>query len=183
MSLHAVASDETWTRASLKQAPPPRSERVSGTSAVPVTPLRVLRRHSPFGKLTVDFRTSPTELESVAKPLVLQALADAGMRIDDLEDWKLEIGAKTISLSGNLTTSGLRRALVVIESPTTSDSTADEVKSQSAEKTLSAEAKASQDHYRTVVGMFDDLPKITHFTPEIAPARPRYYAIVNPPNA
>ena len=88
-----------------------------------------------------------------------RAFADAGMRIDDLEDWKLEIGAKTISLSGNLTTSGLRRALVVIESPTTSDSTADEVKSQSAEKTLSAEAKASQDHYRTVVGMFDDLKK------------------------
>jgi hypothetical protein len=114
----------------------------------------------PFGKLTVDFRTSPTALESVAKPLILQAIADAGMKIDDLDDWKLEIGAKTISLSGNLTTSGLRRALAVIESPTTSESAGEDTTSQSSpEMLLSAEAKASQDHYRTVVGMFDDLKK------------------------
>lgn len=113
----------------------------------------------PFGKLTIDFRTSPAGLESIAKPLILQAIADAGMKIDDLDDWKLEVGDKTLSLSGNLTTTGLRRALAVIESPTTSDSTAEEVKSQSTEKTLTAEAKASLDHYRAVVAMFDDLKK------------------------
>ena len=33
------------------------SVSVSGTSAVPVTPLRVLRRHSPLGRLTVPGRT------------------------------------------------------------------------------------------------------------------------------
>ena len=32
------------------------SVSVSGTSAVPVTPLRVLRRQSPFGRLTVPGR-------------------------------------------------------------------------------------------------------------------------------
>ena len=48
-----IASEATCTRASLKQAPPPRSVSVSGASAVAVAPLRVLRRHSPFGRLTV----------------------------------------------------------------------------------------------------------------------------------
>ena len=53
---HAVASDATCTRASLKHAPPPMSVSVSGTSAVPVKPFRVLRRHNPFGRLIVPGR-------------------------------------------------------------------------------------------------------------------------------
>jgi outer membrane protein assembly complex protein YaeT len=52
-NLHAVGSEATCTLASLKQAPPPRSVSVSGTSAVPVVLLRVLRRHRPFGRLTI----------------------------------------------------------------------------------------------------------------------------------
>src|SRR5262249_4194336 len=55
--VYALANDATWTRASLKQAPPAISVSESGTSAVAVTPLRVLRRHSPFGRLTVPRRT------------------------------------------------------------------------------------------------------------------------------
>ena len=94
----------------------------------------------------------------MAKPLILQAIADAGMKIDDLDEWKLEVGKNDFAFrqSDDL---GFAGSMAVIESPTTADSTADEVKSQSTEKTLSAEAKASQDHYRTVVGMFDDLKK------------------------
>jgi formate dehydrogenase maturation protein FdhE len=144
----------------LKQTDDERKDAATVLSDVQGVRLGIRLSDRPFGKLTVDFRTSPAALESVAKPLFLQAIADAGMKIDDLDDWKLEIGAQTISLSGNLTTSGLRRALAVIESPTTSESTTADTSSQSSpENLLSAEAKASQDHYRTVVGMFDDLKK------------------------
>src|SRR5881392_3351801 len=52
----AVANDATWTRASLKHAPPPRSVSVSGTRAVPVVLFRTLRRHRPLGRLTVPRR-------------------------------------------------------------------------------------------------------------------------------
>ena len=53
---YATGSEATCTRASLKQAPAPRSVSVSGASAVAVTPLRVLRLHNPFGRLTVPGR-------------------------------------------------------------------------------------------------------------------------------
>ena len=46
-----------FTRASLKQAPPPRSVSVSGTSAVPVQPLPCAARQRPFGSATVPGRT------------------------------------------------------------------------------------------------------------------------------
>ena len=47
----------TSTRASLKQAPPPRSVSASGTSAFAVEPFSVLFRHSPLGRLTTPGRT------------------------------------------------------------------------------------------------------------------------------
>src|SRR5207247_4858264 len=53
---YVVAKDATCTRASLKHAPSPMSVSVAGTSDVPVKPLRVLRRHKPFGRLTVPGR-------------------------------------------------------------------------------------------------------------------------------
>ncbi len=115
----------------------------------------------PFGKLTVDFRTNPVTLTAIAKPLILQALADAGMKIDDLDDWKnVEITPTTVSMSGYFTTSGLRRAMAIIESPTSSESVAEKSPPPtSPEASLSVQAKASLDHYRAVVDMFDDLKK------------------------
>ncbi len=69
---HAMLAGETSTRASLKQAPPPRSASVSGASAVAVVPLAVLWDQSPLGrKTTPGFsasdrramqRTSPSAL-------------------------------------------------------------------------------------------------------------------------
>jgi hypothetical protein len=114
----------------------------------------------PFGKLTVDFRTNPITMTAIAKPLIVQALADGGMKIDDLDDWKVEMGPTTISLSGYLTASGLRRAMAIIETPTSSESVADKSPQQaSTAPSLSVQAKASQDHYHAVVDMFDDLKK------------------------
>ncbi len=115
----------------------------------------------PFGKLTVDFRTNPVTLTAIAKPLILQALADAGMKIDDLDDWKnVEITPTTVSMSGYFTTSGLRRAMAIIETPTSSESVAEKSPPPtSPEASLSVQAKASLDHYRAVVDMFDDLKK------------------------
>src|SRR5581483_10761515 len=55
---YAVANDATCTRASLKHAPSPMSVSVSGTSAVPLVLLRVLRRQIPFGRLTTPGRTT-----------------------------------------------------------------------------------------------------------------------------
>src|SRR5262249_28313272 len=49
---HEALAGETSTRASLKQAPPPRSASVSGASAVAVVPLAVLWDQSPLGRKT-----------------------------------------------------------------------------------------------------------------------------------
>ena len=80
----------------------------------------------PSGNLTVDFAQDASSLAAIAKPLLLQVLADAGMQIDDLDEWKPEAAGTTVSLRGDLTTSGLQRVLSIIESPTSSESTSQE---------------------------------------------------------
>jgi len=112
----------------------------------------------PFAKLVVDFGDDVAPLSAIAKPLLLAVLADKGMQIDDLEEWKSEASGKTVSMSGSLTTSGLRRVLAVIESPTTSESAAAEPASQPSPGNQAAiQLKATQDHFHAVTAMANDL--------------------------
>lgn len=114
----------------------------------------------PSGMLAVDFRDDVAPIAAIAKPLLLQVLADGGLMIDDLEEWKPEAGGKTVSLSGTLTTSGLRRALSIVESPTSSENVAKESGAKPSPGELEAnQAKASLEHYHAVTAMFDDLKK------------------------
>jgi hypothetical protein len=59
LSCQAFARDATWTRASLKHAPPPRSVSVSGTRAVPVVLFRMAPAPQAFGQATGSGADSP----------------------------------------------------------------------------------------------------------------------------
>ena len=71
-----------------------------------------------YGRIRVDFEEDATPLADIAKPLLLQALANHGAMIDELEDWKAETKGKTIFLSGALGESGLMRITSLITLPT-----------------------------------------------------------------
>lgn len=69
------------------------------------------------GKVTLDFDGETAKAEPFLKGIVLEALADAGMRIEDLDAWTPEAKGTTFSLSGELTSSGLRKLLSIAEAP------------------------------------------------------------------
>lgn len=79
----------------------------------------------PSGKLTVDFG-DPVALDAEpARKLLLQILADGGLLIGDLTQWKSEVQGATFSLSGGLSPGGLRKLLSLVGSPNPSGKTED----------------------------------------------------------
>ena len=81
---------------------------------------------TPFGKVTLDLANHASKTAPDAKGLLVEALADAGMKIGDLDAWTAEAKGKTISLSGELTDGGLRRLLSIVESPVPAETAAKE---------------------------------------------------------
>lgn len=115
-----------------------------------------IRTSSPmFGKISVDFGESTEPMAAFAKPLLLEALADGGAKLDELDGWQAEVKGATISLQGNLTPDGLRRIFSLFNSPAPSHSVAKDA-SPSEPK---SKAQASLEHFHAVTGMADDLKK------------------------
>lgn len=69
------------------------------------------------GAIVVDFDQDVSSLEGIAKPVLLEILANQSAMIDEFSDWKEEIKGKRIRLSGRLYPSGLRRVLSVLDTP------------------------------------------------------------------
>lgn len=77
--------------------------------------LGVVVKAKATGSLRVDFSKPITAIEPVAKKLLLEALEQAGLAIDELYDWKLQTSEQGFRLSGPLGQSGLRRLFSFIE--------------------------------------------------------------------
>jgi hypothetical protein len=67
--------------------------------------------------LVVDLQDDPAPMADFAKPLLLSILGNRGVMLEEMADWKPEIGKNTISLKGNLTDDGLRRLMGIVELP------------------------------------------------------------------
>ena len=107
----------------------------------------------PFGKLTVDFRAPVSSDPKTLKNLLLGVLADGGMMIDDLNEWKPEIQGTTFSLSGNLSSGGMRKILSLVESPAPAETAAKESPGDAAAN----KGKATLSYYKTVEKFLGDL--------------------------
>jgi hypothetical protein len=69
-------------------------------------------------KLRVDFGESTEPLKDVAKVLILEALENHGMLLDDeIKQWKFFNGVKSVTLDGRLSTRGLRQFTNLIPFP------------------------------------------------------------------
>lgn len=73
------------------------------------------------GKITLDFDNDAAKIEPFGKGILTEALADAGMRIEDLEAWTTEVKGTTFSLSGELTSVGMRKILSIVETPASAE--------------------------------------------------------------
>lgn len=66
------------------------------------------------GTLTLVFSEDASVLKPVTKKLVLGALDKIGANLDEMDDWSPQGSGKTIGLSGNLTSVGLRRFMSLV---------------------------------------------------------------------
>ena len=72
----------------------------------------------PSGMIVIDMQGDASIVESFAKPLVLQIMADRGVSPSTtLQSWTAKAEGNEISLAGKLSKSGLRRLLSVVDSP------------------------------------------------------------------
>jgi hypothetical protein len=112
------------------------------------------------GSLKVDFGADVSMLGDAAKPFLLKVLADRGMMIDELNDWKVESDGTTIRLIGTLEESGMRRIMSLIPVPPPLQQArvdAANVPQDQAQERLNA--AASQNYFKSVDSLIQDLKR------------------------
>jgi hypothetical protein len=72
------------------------------------------------GSLRIDFSEDVSKLQGYAKSLILEKLAEFGLKMDGLYEWDLRAEGTTLFLSGTMSIDGLRRVLTLVDPPTPS---------------------------------------------------------------
>lgn len=113
-----------------------------------------------YGKLKIDFDGDTKVLADVAKPLFLEVLDEAGASIDEFENWNVEISPRRITLSGELTQSGLRRLFSFLEIDGTAVNAADDKVAEKGDPTEpKVDAYASLRYFQSVTRYLNDLKR------------------------
>jgi len=105
------------------------------------------------GSVRMDFGEDAALLAPVARQAVVNAMANHGAYIAEMEAWEGSVEGRSIVLRGELTTSGTRRIASLLSAPVP-DTTHD--KQEHTEQQLDPVA-ASQQHFRAVKRMIDDV--------------------------
>ncbi len=109
------------------------------------------------GAIIVDFSEDVTPLTAIAKPLLLNVLANNSAMIDEFNDWSVSVKGKRIRLSGQLYNSGVQRIFSILDVP---GSLAEHRAMPSAEDGDDPEQMArlaSQAYFKSVTGLIEDL--------------------------
>jgi hypothetical protein len=110
-----------------------------------------------FGQLMIHFREDATVLAPVAKPLLLEVLGNQGATIDDIASWKVTTEPQRFTFTGPLSAAGCRRVLSLIDHPIAALIAADKSKSQSDRPESSKAAYATQQYFKSIMTLRDDL--------------------------
>lgn len=108
----------------------------------------------PLARVAVDFDAATDWTQPIAKQLLIEMLEDAGMKIDDLDQWTVEAKGKEIGLQGYLSPEGLRQVLSIVPSPAPTKNVAVEIPSEAAKLDPAA---ASQAHFKAVTKLLNEL--------------------------
>jgi hypothetical protein len=111
-----------------------------------------------FGQLKVEFGVDPSIMKGYARVLLLEALRNNGLMIDDFENWKVDVAAEgnQISIKGYLTKSGLQHVLSLVEPPTVSAPREKQPATATSDAT-DKEAYASQQYFRSINQVLENL--------------------------
>ncbi|MEO1497975.1 MAG: hypothetical protein AAFV43_12580 [Planctomycetota bacterium] len=99
----------------LKKAAVDTGEAVDVLTSLRGVTLGVRVTDKAYGSLKVDFEKPIAPIASVAKPLLLEALAEAGVSIEEFYDWELQTSTDAFRISGVFTASGLKRVFSFLE--------------------------------------------------------------------
>jgi hypothetical protein len=105
------------------------------------------------GMVRMDFGEDAAILAPVARQAVVNAMANHGAYIAEMEAWEGGVEGKSIVLRGDLTTSGTRRIASLLSAPVP-DTTHD--KEEHSEEKLDPVA-ATQQHFKAVESMLNDV--------------------------
>jgi hypothetical protein len=108
------------------------------------------------GRLRVHFSGDCTPLAPIAQPLLLEIMGDVGAYVADMENWKVTAERERITFEGPLSTAGMRRVLALVDSPTSAILTSDDQPPSQASQG-SAQAYATQQYYRSLMSVLEDL--------------------------
>ena len=73
------------------------------------------------GAIKIDFTSSPANLATLGKQLLLFALKKNGVMIDDFENWEMKVDGNQLRMMGPLSSTGLRQIGTLIENPLAPD--------------------------------------------------------------
>ena len=110
------------------------------------------------GTLRVEFASDAAPFANFAKPMLFHALNNVGANIGELEKWTTKIDGKSITSTGRMSDTQLRRVFSLLEIPSTKFST---LKGEDVESPGSADqvAKKSKTYYSAVNTLIEDLRK------------------------
>jgi hypothetical protein len=110
-------------------------------------------------KAIASFNQDATTLNSVAKPIMIDILKFAGMRLQDVDDWKFTTSGKNVSMEGKLSEESLRLLLGLVQSPMPTQGASESMASQNPNDKTSAldPAVASQRYYKFICQILDNL--------------------------
>jgi hypothetical protein len=117
--------------------------------------LRVQVDQAVRGELQVDFGEEVAPMHAVAKPLLLEALAGAGVMLDELDKWQVHVERKAVYLRGKPTDTALRQLLSFIPGTSVESRTA----ASSGDEPQDPKAVASLRYYHTITTYLGDLRK------------------------
>jgi hypothetical protein len=112
-----------------------------------------------FGKIKVDFGRDVSIAAPIAKPLLLDVLAERGLHVEEFADWKVSAAGTRISLEGDVTASALTRLSSLIELPTPALTVAsqDQQTSQPNPGSDQPTAEATKEYFQAIEHLFKDL--------------------------
>jgi hypothetical protein len=111
-----------------------------------------------YGKIKIDFTADVSALGDLAKPLLLEMLADNGVMIEEFRDWTARVSGTQITLEGKLYQSGMQRILSILDAPSSARANLrDEDDPSPGSSSEQLVALTSQQYYKSVVSLLEDL--------------------------
>ena len=162
MDLHDVMSpemvaDRAKKLESLKGSDIDARQLAEAVASVRGIALGVTVNERIVGRIKVDFDKDVSALAKVAKPLLLEVLANNSAMIDDFAEWEPRVSAKQISLGGTLSFSALQRIGSLFAAPPKLTASAPSAAGAGSQDSDSLKKLASQQYFKSVVGLVDDL--------------------------